>query len=334
LFLFVPAAILIFLAVAGMPLTYTGLFAGVVAAMIAYRFITAAYQGLMALVAQEKLMSGRLSALWQVIAMLGTFVAAFAGGHVTGYLSHTGIFLILAALTAMIGLVGLWKPRAVFEHAYEKPQARAQGFLADVRRLLTHRAVYPPVIIVLLFQFSPGLNTPMQFYLTNTLHASDAVYGEFNGIVSVSFIPGFLAYGFLCRRYSLKTLLWIGAILTVPQMVPLAFIRSGSDALILAVPMGLMGGLATCAFIDLTMRSCPDGLQGSLMMLVEGIGLLALRASDAFGSAVYDADPRNGFLYCVIATTAVYALILPVLLTIPKQIVAAREGGQADAPAA
>jgi hypothetical protein len=36
-------------------------------AMLASRFIAAAYQGLMALVGQEALMSGRLSVLWQVV---------------------------------------------------------------------------------------------------------------------------------------------------------------------------------------------------------------------------------------------------------------------------
>jgi hypothetical protein len=63
------------------------------------------------------------------------------------------------------------------------------------------------------------------------------------------------------------------------------------------------------------------------MMLVEGVGLLSLRASDAFGSAVYDADPHNGFLYCVIATTLVYSLILPALLLIPRDIIARSEEG-------
>jgi MFS family permease len=301
--IFAPVAVAIFLVLAVLRLSYAGLFVGVFVAMIAFRFISAAYQGLMALTAQEQFMSGRLSALWQVISMVASFGAGLAGGWVSAHLSSSGTFLLMAGLTALIGIFGLWK----------------------------HRAIYPPVIIILLFQFSPGLNTPMQFYLSNTLHASDAVYGEFNALISAAFIPGFLAYGFLCRKLSLRTLLWIGSILTVPQMVPLAFIRSGNEALLLAVPMGLMGGVAVCAFADLTIRSCPRGLQGSLMMLVEGVGLLSLRASDAFGSAVYDANPRNGFLYCVVATTLVYALILPTLLLIPREVAASTEDGAAGA---
>jgi len=253
------------------------------------------------------------------------------GGFVAAHLTYAQIFWVMAAITAPIGLIGFWKPKAVFATVYDKPQARGLDFVGDLKRLARHRAIYPPILIIFLFQFTPGLNTPMQFYLSNTLHAPDAVYGEFNGLVSASFIPAFLIYGFLCKRLQLKTLLWIGSIVTVPQLVPLAFIHTGNQALLLAVPMGLMGGLAVCAFADLTMRSCPSGLQGSLMMLVEGIGLLSLRASDAFGSAVYDANPSKGFLYCVIATTLVYALILPILLLIPKDVISSTEEGVSGA---
>ena len=281
LLIFAPVAVAVYLTLAAMQLSYAGLFAGVIVAMLAFRFIAAAYQGLMALTAQEQFMSGRLSALWQIVAMVAAFAAGMAGGWVAGHLTYAATFVLMAAITALIALLGLWKPRAVFEGAYDRPQARGLDLIGDLKRLVKHRAIYAPVLIVLLFQFSPGLNTPMQFYLSNTLHAPDAVYGEFNGLLSASFIPAFILYGFLCRKLSLRTLLWIGAIVTVPQMIPLGFIRSGDQALMLAVPMGLMGGMATCAFVDLTMRSCPDGLQGTLMMMVEGVGLLSLRASDA-----------------------------------------------------
>src|SRR5580704_2152882 len=48
-------------------LSYARLFAGMMLVMITFRFISAAYQGLMALVGQERLMSGRLSSVWQVV---------------------------------------------------------------------------------------------------------------------------------------------------------------------------------------------------------------------------------------------------------------------------
>jgi hypothetical protein len=90
--------------------------------------------------------------------------------------------------------------------------------------------------------------------------------------------------------------------------------------------MGLMGGMATAAYFDLAMRSCPPGLQGTLMMLVSAGIMLASRGSDLLGAKIYASSPAHGFLYCVIATTAVYALILPVILWIPKQLIATADG--------
>jgi len=56
-------------------------------------------------------------------------------------------------------------------------------------------------------------------------------------------------------------LLW-GTVVAVPQMVPLLFIHSIAGAFIAAVPIGLMGGVGTAAYLDLIIRSCPRGLQG------------------------------------------------------------------------
>jgi hypothetical protein len=112
----------------------------------------------------------------------------------------------------------------------------------------------------------------------------------------------------------------------VPQMIPLAFVHSANVALILAAPMGLMGGMATAAYFDLAVRSCPPGLQGTLMMLVSAGWMLAMRGGDLLGAKLYASSPEHGFLYCVIATTIVYALILPVIPSIPKQIIATTDG--------
>jgi hypothetical protein len=90
--------------------------------------------------------------------------------------------------------------------------------------------------------------------------------------------------------------------------------------------MGLMGAIAVASIYDLAMRSCPPGLQGTLMMMVDGTYQLSYRGGDVVGSWIYGSSPTHGFLYCVIATTTVYALILPVLFLIPKALI-----GTADA---
>jgi len=316
----------VYLWMAYTPLSYANLFTGMLLVMVSFRFVTAAYWGLLALVGQEKLMSGRLSALWNIVSTLPYIAGAFLSGYLTEHLSPTGILLLMAVFALLIMLPALWKPTAVFAHVYQRPQARGTGLLADIKRLLKHRAVYPAVLITFLFCFSPGSNTPLQFYLTNVLHASDAVYGYYNAIYLGSFIPVFLLYGYLCKKVSLKKLLWWGTVITVPQMIPLALVNSANLALLMAVPIGLMGGVASAAYYDLAMRSCPRGLQGTLMMMVDAVFQLAYRGGDLVGSWIYASSPANGFLYCVLVTAAVYTLILPLILLVPKELIATADG--------
>jgi len=324
--IFAPATALAFIWMAFSNLSYQGLLIGMLLVILLSRFLAAAYQGLIALVGQESLMSGRLSALWLIISYLPIAAGAFASGYISQHLHPKQTFLLIAALTFSIALVGLWKPRSVFGHVYDRPQARGANFLVNVRRLVKHRAIYPAILIMLLWNFGPGSQTPLQFYLTNELHASDSVFSYFYGIFTLAFIPTIFVYGFLCKKVPLNKLLWWGTVIAIPQMIPIALIHTPNLALASAVPIGIMGGIATAAYFDLAMRSCPPGLQGTLMMLVDGVYYLAQRGGDLLGSRIYNSSPAHGFLYCVIATTIVYALILPVILLVPKELIATADG--------
>jgi hypothetical protein len=322
--IFAPATAVVLIVLASTPhLSYRGLLVGMLAVMLCSRFVAAAYEGLMALVGQEKLMSGRLSVIWNVVSSLPVIAGALTSGYISNHLRPSSAFYLVAAFAGCIGVLGLWKPRGIFAHAYDQPVARAPArsatFLANVKRLARYRPVYPAVLICFLWNFAPGCNTPLQFYLAK-LGASDSIYSYFGAIFTAASIPTFLLYGLLCKKFSLHTLLWCSTMIAVPQWVPMAFMHSAKHALILVIPIGLMGGMATAAYFDLAMRSCPPGLQGTLMMLVAGVWSLSARGGDVLGSAIYNASPTHGFLYCVIAITVVYALILPIILLVPREL--------------
>ena len=107
-------------------------------------------------------------------------------------------------------------------------------------------------------------------------------------------------------------------------MIPLLFIHSVTGALIAAVPIGLMGGVATAAYLDLLIRSCPRGLQGTTLMMSGSLFFIASRFGDVLGTNLY--DYYGNFAACVIAITIVYALILPTLLLVPKRLIATADG--------
>ena len=109
-------------------------------------------------------------------------------------------------------------------------------------------------------------------------------------------------------------------------MIPLAFIHSANLALVLAVPIGLMGGIATAAYLRSGHEVLSAGLAGNL----DDAGGRRIRAVYPWwrpvGLRIYNSSPTHGFLYCVIATTAVYALILPLILLVPKELIATADG--------
>jgi len=122
-----------------------------------------------------------------------------------------------------------------------------------------------------------------------------------------------------------RLLLW-ATVLWLPAAIPLLLIHSSASALWFAVPIGLANGFAFTAYWDLSMRSCPPGLQGALMMLVAGMYELAYRGGDVIGTHIYASSATHGFLYCVVAGTATSALMLGVLRLIPRELVATADG--------
>ncbi|HWD38836.1 MAG TPA: MFS transporter [Fimbriimonas sp.] len=207
LVIFGPLTGLCFVWLAFQHVTYTNLYIGMLLVMLSSRMIVAAYQGLITLIAQEKMMSGRLATLWNVVAYLPFAAGAWLGGQISSRLTPMQIFASLAVLSALIGVLGFWKPRAVFTHAYDQPEASTSNFWQDVRRLFSYRAIYPAVLIMYLWNFAPGFNTPLQYYFSNTLRASDEIYADFQAIFTLSFIPTLLIFGWLCKRYPLRKLL-------------------------------------------------------------------------------------------------------------------------------
>jgi hypothetical protein len=85
-----------------------------------------------------------------------------------------------------------------------------------------------------------------------------------------------------------------------------------------------MGGVATAAYLDLIIRSCPPGLQGTTLMMSSGLYFIMTRFGDVLGTNLY--DYYGGFSVCVIAITIVYALILPALLLVPRELIATADG--------
>jgi hypothetical protein len=312
------------------PITSGTLLIAVALLTTSFLFVASAQNGLTSMLGQQHAMPGQISAVWNIFASVPTVAALLIGGTLSGMLEGKNaeqtariLFLGGAAIMTIITVYAAWKPKSVFDNVHDEHRAATHP-LKDLRRLIIHWPVYPALLIWLLWNFAPGSATPLQYYLQNTLHADDAEWGQWNAIFGASFIPTFILFGLLCQKLPLKTLLLWGTVVAVPQMVPLLFIQSVSGALIAAVPIGLMGGVATAAYLDLIIRSCPSGLQGTTLMMSGSLYWVATRFGDVLGTNLY--DHYGSFAACVVAITAVYALILPTILLVPRRLIASADG--------
>ena len=312
------------------PVSYTELLVAMVLLTTSFLFVSSAQNGLASVLGQQHLMSGQVSAAWNIFASLPAIAALLIGGALSDILEGENadqavrlLFLCGAGIMAAVAVYSIWRSQSVFDNIANEHGTAAQPS-NDLKRLAKHWPIYPALVIWLLWSFAPGSVTPLQYHLQNSLHASDAQWGQWNAIFAASFIPTFMVFGVLCQRFPLRTLLWWGTVVAVPQLIPLLFISSVTGALIAAVPIGLMGGVATAAYMDLIIRSCPPGLQGTTLMLAATVSVISVRFGDVLGTALY--DKYGNFFVCVVAVTVAYALILPMLLLVPKQLISTADG--------
>ncbi|HEV2363349.1 MAG TPA: MFS transporter [Caulobacteraceae bacterium] len=332
--LFGAATAAIFAGLAFVEPTYGALFVGVLAATALLQIVGAAANGLITSIGQARAVSGEASAIVNISTCapavagyaLGGVLSGAMEGEQAGAAART-LFLAAAGLMALAALLGALGPKRVFA---EEPQRPTMSALADIGRLLRAWPVVPPLIMLALWDFAPAMGAVLPYHLADALHASDADVGLWYALFYAANIPSLAAYFWLCRRVRLSRLIVIATLIAIPQMAPLLFVHSVSGALLAAIPMGLMGGLASAAYIDLAIRACPAGLQGTLMMLILGaIFYAAARLGDLWGASLY--DTRGGFTLTVIASIGVYALILPVLALADRRLMATRDGEAAIA---
>lgn len=305
---------------------YRSLLYAVLIAGIAYLMLIAAAQAMLTGVAQAHLMSGRLS----VVSGLGTYVpaviSALIGGWLVARVSPHATFVIAAAVTAIIAAQAFWRLGAVID--FERVKRRPESGIAAIRRLLRHWPLWPAAAIFFLWNFGPGWQTPMFYHLTDSVKISSELFGTFTAMQWLFFIPSAMLYAPLCRRFTLASLLWWGTIVAILQGPIMFFAQTPTSALAVAALYGLFGGFPTAAYVDLIIRSCPQGLEGTGVMLAVTTTLsVAGNSGNVLGSWIYS---RGGFAAAVIITTVSSALILPVLWWVPEQVSAPREGELLD----
>jgi len=323
LMLAAPVAVGCYAWLAAGPVSYGRLLAGMVAAMIAYQMLDVASQALLTRVAQREAMTGRLSALTEAVETAASVICMLAGGWMAARWSPGAPFLVAAAFTMAVFVQAFWRPASCFSADRGGNEKGTGRNVRPLAQLLRQRGWWITLTILLLYNFSPGWGTPFLYYLTDKVGLSSEAFGVCKAVQYGSMMVAPAVYGILCGRLPLRRLLWWAVTLNIFPGFLFLLIGGVLQGIAVSAVAGLLNGFASVALFDLLMRSCPKDLEGSSGMAGVSAFGLAGAAGDLLGAWLY---PRGGFTLCLTLDAMATALILPLLLRLPSELISTRDG--------
>lgn len=304
--------------------TYGVILTGMILISALGALLGAAAQGLLAAIGKDFGMMGRLGAIALITVRCSMIYNAAVGGWLGEHTGPSVPYLLSAAVCLTVLLMAFWRPKSIFRSGDEVfVSVIPEGAVEATKRLLRHKAVYLPAVVLFLWEFSPGWGTPLLFYLTDTVKLSESAYGASQGWLRFGCVVAALLYPVLCTRFRFKPLLNFGTFLGVVGGPAFLLIHAPSQANVVSFFAGAFCGIALASYFDLLVRCCPKELEGVAFMLGLSMFTLASDASDIFGSWLYE---KGGFALALGISTAGTALIFIPVALLPRAISDPHEG--------
>jgi MFS family permease len=252
--------------------------------------------------------------LWYNIAGMA---AAVAGGQLVQRLLPQDALhgaAAIVALTPVIIIAG-----ALLLVPERRVSINIQGMkdsFESLKSALKRRELWLIAGFLFLYNFSPGLSTPLYFTMTDTLKFSQGYIGVLSSISALGWIVGALLYRPYFGELSLKQLLNISIGFGVFTTAAFLLLSSETSASVIYFGSGFGGMLAMVATLTLAADYCPPGAEGFTFAVLMSVGNLASTMANNVGALLYtDVFGQNLRPLVVIsaATTAVAFFVVPLL---------------------
>jgi MFS family permease len=223
--------------------------------------------------------------LWFNIAAMA---AAVLGGELVQHLSPSGALhaaaavIAVAPLAVIVGVLFLIPEQRVAVNL-QGMRSTLDGLLASFRR----RELWLIAVFLFLYYFSPGLNTPLYFALTDSLKFSQAYIGILGSISSAGWVVGALLYRRVFGGLTLKAVLNLSIALGTLATVAFVLLAGEISAAIIYFCAGFAAMLATVATVTLAADFCPPRAEGFAFAVLMSIINLATSLADNIGSFLY-----------------------------------------------
>jgi Na+/melibiose symporter-like transporter len=324
------ASTIMWLAFAAVPRTYTALLGLMVALNVALVVVSTVVGGLIVETGQEHGATGRLASLRQGLTGFFSLVA----GPLGGWLATRAFGWTVGVGAAFV--VGILPVVFLLEHEAAAPRPTVSVWSAARSQLATivrSRAMWGAAGLHFLFYLAPGFQTPLIYYQQDVLKFDPRLMGLLDMVAGASALLGAAAYGVLCRRYSLRQLLFAGIALNAASTLLYLVYRSSGSAFAINAVGGALASLGIMPLFDVAARATPRGSESfgyALIISVHNLSYFAV--SDVVGSYLYG-SLHWSFQQLVWVNTLSTAAVLFFVPFLPAVLLATREGQTAETTA-
>lgn len=271
--------------------------------------------------------TGRLSSIRMIVANVVLLFVGPAGGFLAsrwfGWTAIIGGVLFFSMIPVTLLLLR------------EKPLVRSEGggtalrgIVHQLKVVMSCRNLWICGGLLFLVHLSPGYTTPLFYYQTNELKFSPQFIGNLMVAGGIMGLVGSLIYPFLCRRFRLRTLLFMSISCTaLTSLCYLGYVSHKSAIVIEG--LGMLGyTLAQLPLYDLAARATPKGSEALGYAVMLAFWNLSMMVSDVLGSYLFD-QFQMSFRNLVWINASTTALVLIVVPFLPSYLVDKKEGESA-----
>jgi MFS family permease len=224
--------------------------------------------------------------LWFNVA---TIFAAIAGGLLIEWLTPLSA---VHAAAAIAGFVALLVTGASFILVDEEKSAISRSALRDsfdgLAAAFRSRRLWVIAFFLAFYYFSPGIDTPLYFHMTDSLQFSQSFIGVLNSVQALGWIAAALIYGASFQHLNLKPLLnlsiWAGVVGTLAFL----FISGTATAIIANLAYGAASMITLVASLALAAVYCPKRSEAFTFAALMAITNLSGSIADTIGSWIYE----------------------------------------------
>jgi MFS family permease len=285
-----------------------------------YAFNDVAVDGLMVETGKPYGLTGKFQAVQWTAVYLASIIVGVTGGLVAEYFSPQTTFTIngLFPLIVLLAIILF-----ISEEKALSKREQVRTSLRALKEAMRERKLWLVAFFMFFWTFSPSYGMPFFYFATNTLKFGKMFLGTSATISSIGSLLGALLYWRYGSKIGARKVLYasiaLGAVAALSDLLYFtpfmlnSFYAPRAYALAASFVLGILTGFSGLTVLNIAAIVAPKYSEGTVFAALTSFWNIGLSASAAAGGFLFDLIGLQPLIIVSAATTALAALVVPLL---------------------